>query len=59
MKITDLHEGIWDRIWNGPEDNFPMMLKAVKRMYQSNRNRNPKKDPRAYRSKTCRLSKSN
>jgi hypothetical protein len=25
------------------------MLKAVKRMYQSNRSRNPKKDPRAYK----------
>ena len=44
-----LEEGIWDRIWNGPEDNFHLMLKAVKRMYQSNRSRNPKKDPRAYK----------
>jgi hypothetical protein len=27
MLISELHEGIWDRIWNGPEDNFHLMFK--------------------------------
>ncbi len=45
----DLNESqsLWDRIWNGPEDNFKKMQAAVVAMYARTR-RNPKSDPAPY-----------
>ena len=47
MKVTDLQEGLWDRIWKGPEDNFSKMMTAVTAMYARTR-RHPKADPTPY-----------